>query len=475
MPDSAALVLLQSLVLEDGRRWGDACEPDQLIDARAVLEGSAPYAFLTRARGRSKTTDLAADAVSEMLTTLPAGSRLFALASDLDQGRLFVDSIRGFVARTPELSDALTIDAYKVTSRSGSILEVLAADAPSAYGLRPARLYVDELAQWADTAGPRTLWEATTSAMTKVPGSRLVCITSAGDPAHWSYRVLQHALEDPLWYVHELRGPPPWVEPARLAEQKRRLPESSYRRLFENEWATSEDRLTSLEDLRACVLLDGPQEPHPSRKYTIGVDLGLKRDRTVAAVVHGERDGSGVRAVLDKMAVWQGKRLKPVQLSDVEEWLVETGRRYNHARVVIDPWQATGLAQRLRVGGLQIEEFTFSQQSVGRLAATLHTTIRDHRLVLPDDAELIDELANVRLRETSPGVLRMDHDSNRHDDRAIALALGIHGIVESGLGQGSAFLALWRAEEKFGRRNIPAGYFDRAPEPRARRVRPHRG
>jgi hypothetical protein len=38
----------------------------------------------------------------------------------------------------------------------------------------------------------------------------------------------------------------------------------------------------------------------------------------------------------------------------------------------------------------------------------------------------------VRLRETSPGVLRMDHDSGRHDDRAIALALACHRLVARG-------------------------------------------
>ena len=33
--------------------------------------------------------------------------------------------------------------------------------------------------------------------------------------------------------------------------------------------------------------------------------------------------------------------------------------------------------------------------------------------------------AHVRLRETSPGVYRLDHDSGRHDDRAVSLALGV--------------------------------------------------
>jgi len=49
---------------------------------------------------------------------------------------------------------------------------------------------------------------------------------------------------------------------------------------------------------------------------------------------------------------------------------------------------------------------------------------------LPDDPELIDELANLRLRETSPGVLRIDHDPDKHDDRAIALALAAHRLAQ---------------------------------------------
>lgn len=59
---------------------------------------------------------------------------------------------------------------------------------------------------------------------------------------------------------------------------------------------------------------------------------------------------------------------------------------------------------------------------MGRLGATLHLLLRDHRLALPDDRELLDELMTVRLRESAPGVYRLDHDSGQHDDRAVALA-----------------------------------------------------
>jgi phage terminase large subunit-like protein len=254
-----------------------------------------------------------------------------------------------------------------------------------------------------------------------------------------------------LWRVHEVPGPVPWLDPARVEEQRRRLPESSFRRLFLNEWTAGEDRVASLDDLRACVKLDGPQEPREGLDYVVGVDLGLKRDRTAVAICHGERlrgdedPTVGARVVLDRLQVWQGSRLKPVQLDEVEEWVSAASQRYNQAAVILDPWQAAGLAQRLQARGVPrsdwsgqsagsrrwgtVEEFTFSAQSVGRLASTLMLLIRNRALALPDDTELVDELANLRMRETSPGVYRLDHDPDKHDDRAIALALAAHKLA----------------------------------------------
>jgi hypothetical protein len=442
----AGLDLLAGLTLEDGRRWGEAAVAFQWDDARAVLDTASetPYSFLTRARGGAKTSDLAGMAIATMLAQLPPGSRLYGLAADRDQGRLLVDSIAGYASRTPELRGALDVQAYRVVAtRSNSALEVLAADAPGAWGLRPDFLIADELAQWGTTPSAKRLWEAASSAIAKTNG-RMVVLTTAGDPAHWSRKVLDHALADPLWRVHQVAGPAPWMSVERLDEQRRRLLESSYRRLFENEWISSEDRLTSEDDLLACVTLEGPIAAEVGLRYCIGLDLGLKSDRTVAAVAHAVRttnvDGqtTATKVVLDRIEVWAGTSAKPVQLSDVEAWLVQATSAYAGATVRLDPWQAIGLLQRLRGRGVRVEEFTFSASSVGRLASTLHLLLRNHQLALPDDPDLLDELRNVRLRETSPGVVRMDHDSDGHDDRAIALALAASKLLERQGGLGDA-------------------------------------
>jgi phage terminase large subunit-like protein len=423
--------VLAALILEDGEPWGRVATADQRADARAILDPeSPPFTFLTRSRGYSKTTDLAGIAVAAMATQLPPASRAYALAADRDQGRLLVDAVEGFVRRTPLIRDSFDVQSWRVLYiPTGSTLDVLAADAAGAWGLKPALTIVDEIAQWASTPQPRRLWEAVSSGAAKIPGARMVVLTTAGDPSHWSRRILDHALSDPLWHVHEVAGPAPWIDHDKLEEQRRRLPESSFRRLFLNQWVEAEDRLTTAEDLAACIVLDGPIDPVPSKRYVIGVDIGLKRDRTVAAVCHAERVDGKTRVLLDRMAVWAGTRESPVRLDAIEAWLRQAWRSFNRATIVMDPWQAVGLAQRLRSTGVRVDEFAFSSQSVGRLAVTLHTSIRNHALALPDDPDLIDELSNVRLRETSPGVLRMDHDADQHDDQAIGLALAVHHLI----------------------------------------------
>ncbi len=53
-------------------------------------------------------------------------------------------------------------------------------------------------------------------------------------------------------------------------------------------------------------------------------------------------------------------------------------------------------------------------------------------LALPSDDELLEELANIRLRESAPGMApRMDHDASGHNDRVIAIALAAHSLMSN--------------------------------------------
>ena len=172
----------------------------------------------------------------------------------------------------------------------------------------------------------------------------------------------------------------------------------------------------------------------------IGVDLGLKSDRTVAAVCHAEpliryEHGrgdytAGSKIVLDRIGVWGGTKGQPVALAEVEEWIREASDDVQPGTRPLRPLAGARLRAAAPRAGVVCTEFVFSQSSVGRLGATLHLLIRDRLLALPPDEDLIDELAAVRLHETSPGVVRMDHAHGQHDDRAIALALAATTLLD---------------------------------------------
>ena len=428
-----ALDVLARLRLPDGRLWIDAAVPFQIQDARAVLDDDGPpYHFLTRSRGASKTTDLSAVALA-MLLAAEYPARFVWTAADAGQAALAVDAIDAFL-RGSDLS-AEVQSRRVVVPDTDARLDLLPADEPGAWGLTPDALFVDELTNWSDTPSPRRLWEAVSSAVAKSPDAKMVVLTTAGSPSHFSRKILDHALSSPLWRVHEVPGPAPWADPERIEEQRQRLPDAVFRQLFANEWTAAEGSFLDPAVVDAAFTLDGPglglDEPDSEYaaqfSYSAALDLGSVSDRTAFAI--GHREGELVH--LDRLQTWQGSRRAPVDFAEVERFVVESHPRFGF-RLRLDPWQALQMAQSLRSQGIPTDEFAFSQGSKQRLAQTLLHSLNAGKLRLYDAEGLRDELLGLRLRQSASGAWSFDHTAGGHDDRAVALALMLVGALEHG-------------------------------------------
>ncbi|HTT26759.1 MAG TPA: hypothetical protein VMG37_00005, partial [Solirubrobacteraceae bacterium] len=138
------------LVLEDGRRWLDAAFPFQIENMIATLEGDRPYCWDGRARGCSKTGDLAG-AAAVVLWTAERRLRAYWLAADRDQAALALDAIGGYLDRSAQLRERLTLQRDRVVGPRGAELRILAADTAGSWGLLPDWLFVDEIANWSAT------------------------------------------------------------------------------------------------------------------------------------------------------------------------------------------------------------------------------------------------------------------------------------------------------------------------------------
>lgn len=448
--------LMFALRLEDGRRWGEAAADFQIRDAAAIFAKDGPTShYLTRPRGGSKTSDIAGLVLSWLVTEAPLGARGFVVASSSDQASILVDAAAGFVARTPELHGLVTVENEKLIAPNGAWLRVLTADGSSAWGLRGAFMLVcDEFAQWPETRSARRVWTAVLSTKQKTPGCRLVLITSAGEPSHFSHDVLTEAKRErqrEVWRVSETPGPIPWIDTKELESQRYMLRDDEFARLHLNQWSETDDRLVAPEDLEAAAILGGPLDPAPGTRYIVTVDIGVKEDATVVCVAHCESTSDDARApkrvVVDRIRRWKGSRRRPVQLAEVEEFIAWASVHYNRAQVYADPSQAVGLVQRLNASGVKAAEFAFTAQSVGQIGSALALALRNRQLSIPDDADLLDELGRVRLRTIAGGAVRLDHDRGDHDDQAVCLGMAVHLLLGklSG-GAGSAWLAFYKQE-----------------------------
>jgi hypothetical protein len=416
------MALRCELVLEDGRPLGNVMDSWQADDFRALDNPAYRHAYLERPRGHSKTGDLGTEAVCELLLGRP-GSSLFCAAADEDQARLLHDDVVGKFHRTPALAGLVQITRREIRVKStGSVLHVLAADAPSAYGLRPDWIAVDELAEWRR----RDLWDSLWTATGKRPACRLLVISTAGwDKTGIAWEVRQIAEEEEDWYLSARGQCASWIAPAWLAQQQRTLPAHVYARLHESKWVEGVGAFLTATEVDQIFTADGP--PAGAGPCAIGVDLGLSKDRSVLALAH--RDTVTGVVTVEALETWAPSAGAKVDLREVEDAVAEVAQRHR-APVVLDPWQGVLMAQRLRARGVKVEEHRFAGDGRRRLFGALLDLIRTGRLRSRPHPELRRELLGLEVQETASG-WRVDHRVGRHDDHVVAVALAAETLPSS--------------------------------------------
>jgi hypothetical protein len=409
----------EAILLEDGRPFGEVIEPWQQEDFAALDSPGVRHAYLERPRGHSKTGDLGTEAVTELVLG-PPGSSLFCAAADEDQARLLLEDVRGKFERSSMLASLVRHTRTEILVKAtGSRLRVMAADAPSAYGLRPDGIYVDELAEWRT----RALWDSLWSATGKRPRCRMLVISTAGwDKAGIAWEVRSIAEREANWYF-STRGPcASWIDPAWLAQQERTLPAHVFARLHHNRWVEGAGAFLTAAEVDG-VFADSPAEG--TGPLAVGLDLGLSRDRSAIAAVRADAETGLV--VVEALVTYAPGRGERVDLRAVEEEVAGLARSLG-APVVLDPWQGVLMAQRLRAAGCGVVEYSFTADGRRRLFGTLLDLIRLGRLRSRPHEALRRELLGLEVQETGAG-WRVEHRSGQHDDHVVAVALGVAGLL----------------------------------------------
>lgn len=403
-------------------------------------------AYFERARGHSKTTDIAVTCVWLLVfATRPV--RGYSYAADRDQAALLRDAVDTIVRLNPWIGEILKVSRSEVENVAakhpgeGSRLKIETSDVASSYGILPDFIVADEFTHWQGDGG---LWNSLISSAAKKANCLLLGISNAGFVDSWQWKIREAIRTDDAWIFSRLDGPQAsWMSADRLEEQKRMLPAVAYRRLWLNEWSSGGGDALQAADIKAAfneslTPMTGSAKDRRDFLFVAGVDLGLTRDCssivTLAFGKHGSPCHGQVRLAEHK--VWKPVANSKVDLISVESYLRELDRRFSLNRVAFDPWQAEMLAQRIEdtkrarsdrwVREPFMREVPPTGSNLRDQASLVIESFNDRRFKLYPCEPLRRDLHRLRVEEKSYGYrLTSPRDAEGHGDTFSAFALAL--------------------------------------------------
>lgn len=439
------------------RRFGEVADPWQreLIAPKipainrlaGIPTGGVPYNGPTRfldilARGHDKSSLEARIAnFLAVYSRNPIDGKI--VAADRDQGKIIVNSAKAEAAVNPWYADRLKFGKYEI-SGPGGVFEVVPADASGSFGFQSNFYVLDEVTHWSDGVGKK-VYETIASGLHKVPGTVVVAIMNAWIKGGWAEELLiRKAMTDPARWVTFYRegNLASWMTPADLAEARALLPDAVAARLLDNVPIDPvvEAGYIRPADVDACEdpAIDIHHDRRTGYQYVLSVDLGLRRDRAV--LFRGHMDEFR-RAITDTMIAIDGSRQPDgrVSIAEVDKWLDDVIAQFKPAAVVLDPWQLEATVQRLERKGVPVIRFN-SRGGYGNmdLAMGLRNMIGSRRFLwapmhgyVPGalDDTFKKELVSLVTR-VMPYGWRLDHESGKHDDRAVAAGMALTELVK---------------------------------------------
>jgi phage terminase large subunit-like protein len=403
-----------------------------------------PTAFVVSGRvpaSLRKELLLAAVALHHLLTV--EGAPVYCAAASREQARILFEAAAAF-ARTldhPNLVDRhLELRYCEDPTQPRQFtrhLRVLAAEARLLHGLKPSLAVIDELHAHPDDE----VYIALRTAMLKVPGSKMVVISSAGqgvdtplgrlrtrafaqpkvtrrgaftDAQGPSLRLLEWSLPEDADIskprIVKRANPASWISVDGLREQSEAVPEIAFRRFHCGQWTEREGHWLPAGAWQQCI---GTPAFESGERVWVGVDVGGERAATAVVWVNASLH-VGCEVFHGDQGVLEAKTL-----------VEELAARYQLAELVFDPWRFGQAAQELRQRGIRVVEFPQSDSRMLPASDRLYRAVVERRLVVPDHPELRQHAANAVARHSRRGWRLDSPGRDTNIDALVALCVAL--------------------------------------------------
>ena len=409
------------------------------------------------------------------------GGEVYMAAGSRDQASICFNQARDFVRSSKTLSKRLRVIEYSkriIDTKTGSVLKALAADGGLAHGLNPTAIIADELHIWEGKRG-RELWEALQTGFGAREEPLLLIISTAGyDRASIFYEVYEHAKKvaadpsvDPTFLpvLYEAGPDDDWLDintwkksnPAlgvfrsledmrALANRAKQSPalENSFRRLYLNQWTSSETAWIPADRWAACGQLVVPEKLKGRECYG-GLDLSATTDLSAFVLIFPDdndppnytvlpyfwlpeaRATAERRDAVDYRAWARAGKIKllPGDVLDqrtIKKDIQNLANQYRIREIAFDRWNAFQLAVELGEEGANMVSTGMGYASLSAPSKTLEEWVLSGRLNHGGHPVLTWNIGNVTLEQDAAGNIKPSKGRSKDRiDGAMALVLAI--------------------------------------------------
>lgn len=423
-------------------------------------------------KGSDKTHDNARE-ICWLLGWSKRRLNLYVCAGGEDQAALLTAAMKGIVLDNPWIAERVQVTDLTAKGSSGSELTVLSMNAYGSQGVFPDYVVASEVTHWLHDEG-RKFWDFILSSVNKRPECVLKVETNAGHKGSWQWDERNRIAGDkekgiapsPFWSFYEapVGTPlPTWMNQLKIDDDSRGMAPGERDRLYKNRWVDPGEEYGYLtqEEAEACIDKNLTERITGERyqEYFAVIDYGGVTDRCSLTVMHAVAGGDS--AVIDRLDCWQGDHQNRIDINvpeddpdrrSVEGWFLAVRKNFRIAALVVDPAQLEGLAIKYERLGVRVIRFKYrGGQANYRLAQILKTSIQNRKVTwsplagrLPtthmgknvEDYTLPIELSRLIVKPMSYGY-RIDHESGRHDDRAVGIGMGLLHCLPEALPPGS--------------------------------------